>query len=86
MSNAVSRHFEHEADIYGLEITHNLVVDSGRNAAESFQVLGERSLDYPNVGKFAEVWLWSHPTIADREIFAQTYDPWAEGKQPQFMK
>ena len=85
-SNAISRHFEHEADIYGLEITHNLVADSGRNAAESFQILGERSLDYPYVGKFAELWLWSHPTIADREIFAQTYNPWAEGKQPKFVK
>ncbi len=86
MSNAISRHFEHEADIYGLEVTHNLVADSGRNAAESFQILGERSLDYPYVGKFAEIWLWSHPTIADREVFAQTYNPWAEGKQPQFVK
>jgi len=85
-SNALSRHYEHEADIYGLEITHKLVADSGRNAAESFQVLGERSLDYPHVGKFAELWLWSHPTIADREIFAQTYNPWAEGEQPKFVK
>lgn len=86
MSNAISRHFEHQADQYGLEVTHDLVPDAGRNAAESFQILGERSLDYPYVGKFAELWLWSHPTIADREIFVQTYDPWAEGKQPQFVK
>ena len=86
MSNAISRHFEHEADIYGLEVTHDLVPNSGRTAAESFQILGERSLDYPYVGKFAETWLWSHPTIADREIFAQTYNPWAEGKQPKFVK
>ncbi len=84
--NIVSRHFEHEADIYGLEVIHSLVPDSQRTAAESFQILGERSLDYPYVGKFAEVWLWSHPTIADREIFAQTYDPWSEGKQPKFVK
>ena len=83
--NAVSRHIEHEADIYGLEVTHGLFPDSQRTAAESFQILGERSLDYPYVGKFAEIWLWSHPTIADREIFAQTYDPWAEGKRPQFV-
>ncbi len=86
MSNAISRHFEHQADIYGLEVTHNLVADSGRTAAESFQILGERSLDYPYVGKFAEFWLWTHPTIADREIFVQTYHPWAEGKQPKFVK
>jgi Zn-dependent protease with chaperone function len=86
VSNAISRHFEHEADIYGLEVTHDLGPDSARNAAESFQILGERSLDYPYVGKLAEFWLWSHPTIADREIFAQTYDPWTAGKQPKFVK
>jgi hypothetical protein len=46
------------------------------SAALAFQVLGERSLDYPNVGKFIEFWLWSHPTIRDRVIYAQTYTPW----------
>jgi Zn-dependent protease with chaperone function len=84
--NAFSRHIEHQADIYGLEVTHGLVADSGRTAAQSFQILGERSLDYPYVGKFAEFWLWSHPTIADREVFAQTYDPWSKGEQPKFVK
>jgi len=84
--NGFSRHIEHEADIYGLEVIHGLVPDSPRTAAESFQILGERSLDYPYVGKFAEFWLWTHPTIADREIFSQTYDPWAEGQLPKFVK
>ena len=86
VSNAISRHFEHQADQYGLEVVHGLVPQPERTAAESFQILGERSLDYPYVGKFAEFWLWSHPTIADREIFAQTYNPWGEGKQPEFVK
>jgi len=86
VSNGISRHFEHQADIYGLEVIHNLLPDAQRTAAESFQILGERSLDYPYVGKFAEFWLWSHPTIADREIFAQTYEPWGEGKSPEFVK
>lgn len=85
LTNAFSRHIEHQADIYGLEVTHGLVANSGRTAAQSFQILGERSLDYPYVGRFAEFWLWSHPTIADREIFAQTYDPWAKGGQPKFV-
>ena len=84
--NGFSRHIEHEADIYGLEVIHGLVPDPQRTAAESFQILGERSLDYPYVGKFAEFWLWTHPTIADREIFSQTYNPWAEGQQPKFVK
>jgi len=84
--NAVSRHMEHQADQYGLEVIHGLVPDPERSAAEGFQILGERSLDYPYVGKLAEFWLWTHPTIADRMIFVQTYNPWAEDKQPEFVK
>lgn len=84
--NAVSRHYEHQADQYGLEVIHGLVSHPGQAAAQSFQVLGERSLDYPYVGKLAEFWAWSHPTIRDRMIFVQTYDPWREGKQPEFVK
>jgi STE24 endopeptidase len=83
--NGISRHYEHQADQYGLEVMHGLVPDSGRSAAQSFQILGECSLDYPNVGKFAEFWLWSHPTIRDRVIYAQTYDPWSEGQSPEFV-
>jgi Zn-dependent protease with chaperone function len=83
--NGISRHYQHQADQYGLEVMHGLVPDSGRSAAQSFQILGERSLDYPDVGKFAEFWLWSHPTIRDRVIYAQTYDPWSEGQSPEFV-
>jgi STE24 endopeptidase len=84
--NAVSRHYEHQADQYGLEVVHGLVPDPSRTAAQSFQKLGELSLDYPYVNKFWEFWAWTHPTICDRMIFVQTYDPWAEGQQPEFVK
>ncbi len=84
--NAVSRYFEHQADQYGLEVIHGLVPDSSRVAASSFQKLGEVSLDYPYVNQFWEFWAWNHPTIASRVIFAQTYRPWDEGKEPEFVK
>jgi Zn-dependent protease with chaperone function len=84
--NAVSRHYEHQADQYGLELIHGLVPDAPRTAALAFQKLGELSLDYPYVNKFWEFWAWTHPTIRDRMIFVQTYDPWAEGRQPEFVK
>jgi Zn-dependent protease with chaperone function len=84
--NAVSRHYEHQADQYGLEVIHGLVPDASLAAAQAFQILGERSLDYPYVGKLAEFWAWDHPTIRDRMIFVQTYDPWGEGRQPEFVK
>lgn len=84
--SGVSRHYEHQADQYGLEVVHGLVPDEARTAAEAFQILGEVSLDYPYVNKFWEFWAWDHPTIRDRMIFAQTYDPWDEGKKPEFVK
>jgi STE24 endopeptidase len=84
--NAVSRHYEHQADQYGLEVIRGLVPNAQLSAAQAFQILGERSLDYPYVGKLAEFWAWSHPTIRDRMIFVQSYDPWGEGKQAEFVK
>ena len=51
-----------------------------------FRSWGKLSLDYPYVNKFWEFWAWDHPTIRDRMIFVQTYDPWAEGKQAEFVK
>jgi len=84
--SGISRHFEHQADQYGLEVVHGLIPDEPLTAATSFQKLGEVSLDYPYVNKFWEFWAWDHPTIRDRMIFVQTYDPWAEGKQPEFVK
>ncbi len=84
--NAVSRHYEHQADQYGLEVVHGLVPNTPLAAAQAFQILGERSLDYPYVGKLAEFWAWDHPTIRDRMIFVQTYNPWGKGQQPEFVR
>ncbi len=84
--NVISRYYEHQADVYGLEVIHGIVPNANLAAAEAFQILGERSLDYPYVGRVAEIWLWDHPTIADRMIFVQTYDPWSQDKSPEFVK
>ncbi|HEY4931815.1 MAG TPA: hypothetical protein VII23_09610 [Terriglobales bacterium] len=59
--NGISRHYEHQADQYWLEVMHGLVPDFGGYGAQLFQILRERSLDDPSVGKFAEFWLSSHP-------------------------
>jgi Zn-dependent protease with chaperone function len=84
--NAYSRHLEHDADIYGLEVIHGLVPDSSQVAARSFQNLGEEWLEYPYVSRFAEFWLWNHPTNSERVRFAATYDPWQQGRPPKFVK
>ncbi len=47
LTNGISRHFEHQADQYGLEVTHGLTPDSAEVAAQSFQILGEVSLSDP---------------------------------------
>ncbi len=77
--NGYSRWQEHQADIYGLEVTHGLVPDSSLAAAQSFQVMGEISLDEPSPNHFIEFWLFSHPSVAERLAFAATYDPWIGG-------
>ncbi len=78
--NAGSRYYEHQADQYGLEVIHGLVPDASLAAAQAFQILGERSLDYPYVGKLAEFWAWDHPTIRDRMIFRADLQP--VGRRP----
>jgi STE24 endopeptidase len=78
--NGYSRWQEHQADVYGLEITHGIVPDSAAVAAHSFQVMGEIGLDEPNPNHFIEFWLFSHPSTSDRLTFAETYNPWLTGR------
>ena len=81
-----SRMQEHEADVYGLEVIHGLVPDSAEVAAHAFQVLGEVDLSDPNPPAFITFWLYSHPPLADRLVFAHTYDPWSKGQAPRYVK
>lgn len=81
-----SRMQEHAADVYGLEVIHGLVPNSAEVAAHAFQVLGEMDLADPNPPPFITFWLYSHPPLADRLVFAHTYDPWSKGKSPKYVK
>lgn len=84
--SAVSRYFEHQADQYGLEVTHGLTPDSGQVAAQSFQKLGEVDLADPEPNPVDVFLFYSHPPIPDRIPFALTYDPWSKGGQGEFVK
>jgi STE24 endopeptidase len=86
VQSAVSRHFEHQADQYGLEATHGLNPDSGQVAAQAFQILGEVDLSDPAPSPITVFMFYSHPTIPDRIRFSLTYDPWDKGEQPEFVK
>jgi Zn-dependent protease with chaperone function len=84
--NGLSRMQEHAADVYGLEIIHGIVPNSEEVAAHSFQVIGELDLSDPNPPPFITFWLYSHPPLADRLVFAHTYDPWSKGESPKYVK
>jgi STE24 endopeptidase len=84
--NGFSRMQEHAADVYGLEVTHGIIPDSSEVAAQTFQVLGEVDLADPNPPEFITFWLYSHPPLADRLVFAHSYDPWAKGESPRYVK
>jgi STE24 endopeptidase len=86
ITNAYSRHVEHQADQYGLEVIHGLIPDAPVVAAHAFQILGEVDLEEPNPSTAVKFWFYNHPPLDERMRFAQTYDPWAEGRAPEFVK
>ncbi|HEY9790775.1 MAG TPA: M48 family metallopeptidase [Candidatus Obscuribacterales bacterium] len=86
ISNGFSRTLEHNADVYGLEVTHGINANPQEAAAHAFQVLGELSLSYPYPNRFVVFWYADHPPIPDRVPFAHNYDPWGKGEQPKYVK
>ena len=86
VGSAFSRYLEHQADQYGLEVTHGLTPDSGQVAAQSFQKLGEVDLADPEPNPVAVFLFYDHPSIPDRVRFSLTYDPWSAGGQGEFVK
>jgi len=84
--NAMSRHFEHEADRYGLEVIHGIVPDAGQVAAHYFEKSGELNLADPKPTAFDKFWMWDHPTRPERVRFVATYDPWSHGEPPVYVR
>jgi Zn-dependent protease with chaperone function len=84
--NAVSRHFEHEADRYGLEVIHGIVPNPNQVAAHYFEKSGEMNLADPDPSTWDKVWFFDHPTRPERVHFVATYDPWSNGESPRYVK
>ena len=81
---AFSRHIEHEADRFGLELTHG-----NHAAATVFAKLLQANLGIPRPGTIPMIWFGSHPCIADRIEFCNTYHPWETvqpSKYEEYMK
>jgi Zn-dependent protease with chaperone function len=72
---ALSRHIEHEADRFALELTRD-----NRAAATAFVRLQNENLSNPFPGTFYTLFRASHPSLAERIEFANDYRPWEQGK------
>jgi Zn-dependent protease with chaperone function len=71
---AFSRHQEHEADRFALEL-----IRDNRAAATTFVRLQEENLSVPRPGMLYTLWRGSHPSLGERVDFANRYRPWATG-------
>jgi Zn-dependent protease with chaperone function len=84
--NGYSRTQEHAADVFGLELIHGIVPNSAQAAAHAFQALGEIDLADPNPPAFITFWMYSHPPLAERLVFAHGYDPWGKHQPTKYIK
>jgi STE24 endopeptidase len=76
---AVSRHFEHEADRFGLELTHD-----NHTCATVFVKFVQHDLAYPRPSAPVQWFRASHPSIAERIDFCNSYHPWLEGGEGRY--
>ena len=85
LGNAISRRMEHNADVYGEEAVHGIVADPQTVGVQSFQTLGETSLEDPAPHPYFDLWFGTHPPIAERAAFAAFYNPWVSGEAPKYF-
>ena len=83
--NGISRHYEHQADQFGLEVAHGVVPDPNAAEIRALQILGEEDLADPDPSPFIKFWLYTHPPLEDRMRFAASYKPWAQGKPLELL-
>jgi len=73
--NAASRHIEHEADRFGLEITQD-----NHAAASAFVKRNNEAMGVAYPGWLERTFRLDHPSLGDRITFGNDYHPWADGK------
>lgn len=79
--NLYSQSKEHEADTFGLELTH-----LNHAAATGFVKLQYNNLGYPWPGEFYMLFRTGHPSIGARITFFNNYKPWCEDKPLKYGK
>jgi STE24 endopeptidase len=85
IGNAISRHVEHQADVYGQEVIHGLVPSAREAAVSSFCSDAQLWLDNPHPNAFVQFWTYSHPSTEQRAEFAEHYDPWGRGRHTKYF-
>lgn len=78
---AFSRHMEHEADRFALELTKD-----NHAAATAFVRLQQENLANPRPGPLFMLWRASHPSLGQRIEFANDYRPWDRGEPLRYGK
>src|SRR5205814_4517540 len=71
VESAISRYQEHEADRYGLELTH-----LNEASASGLTRFVEVNFEDPDPPAFIVFWLYSHPPLRERVDFALSYRSW----------
>jgi STE24 endopeptidase len=72
---AYSRHQEHEADRFALELTR-----TNHTGGLSFVKLQAENLGNPRPGLIYRIFRASHPSISERIDFCNSYHPWLSGQ------
>jgi STE24 endopeptidase len=72
---AFSRHHEHEADRFSLEITRD-----NHALGTAFVKLQTENLGNPRPGFLYVLWRASHPPVGERIDFCNDYKPWEKGE------
>ena len=86
IANTISRHIEHQADVYGQEVIHGLVPNPQATVISSFCSDALVWLDDPHPNPFVEFWTYSHPSTEQRAEFAAHYNPWPPGHTPRYLR
>jgi len=76
---AFTRHLEHEADRFGLEITQ-----TNHSAGTAFVKLQQDALANPRPGLLYKIFRESHPPLGERIDFANQYHPWTSGQPLEY--
>lgn len=80
-ANLFSQKLEHNADTFGLELTH-----LNHSAATGFVKLQSSNLDYPWPGKVYMLFRATHPSIGQRITYFNTYAPYCNGEPLKYGK